>query len=116
MAANELSLWCLTLAAWMSGTFEDKAGKLANMFLRLPEVGTQSALLACLIANYCPASVRAELVAIAYPKHESELASAAAEIGLPLPGFRQMLPESARRIIIRSIDDRLTGGGNIGLI
>jgi serine/threonine protein kinase len=116
MAANELSLWCLTLAAWMSGTFEDKADKLANMFLRLPEVGTQSALLACLIANYCPASVRAELAAIAYPKHEAELASAAAEIGLPLPGFKQMLPESARRIIIRSLDDKLTGGENIGLI
>jgi serine/threonine protein kinase len=116
MAANELSLWCLTLAAWMAGTFQERADKLANMFLRLPEVGALSALLACLIANYCPASVSAELVAIAYPKHEAELASAAAEIGLPLLGFRKMLPESARRIIIRSLDDKLTGGENIGLI
>jgi serine/threonine protein kinase len=115
-AFNERSLWCVTLAAWLSGNFEEKLDTLANAYLRLPRIGVNSAVLACIVATYCRASVRGKLIALAYPDHQVQLTDMAMQIGLRPADFRQALPESAVRIVIRSVDAMVTGGRNNGLI
>lgn len=115
-AFNERSLWCLTLAAWLAGDFKGKLDMLANAYLRLPRTGVNSAVLTCIIANYCRASVRDKLIALAYPDHQAQLTAMAMEIGLRPADFRQALPESAVRIVLRSMDAMVTGGRNNGLL
>jgi hypothetical protein len=111
-AFNERSLWCLALAAWLSGKFEEKLEMLATAYLRLPRTGVNSTVLACIIANYCRASVRDKLIALAYPDHQAQLTAMALEICLRPVDFRKALPESAVRIVLRSIDAMVTGGRN----
>lgn len=113
---DEMSLWCFTLAAWLSGQFETKAESLAQAYLNLQNCGPATALLACAIAALMPGRKQAELHALAYPKFETQLAEAAKDMGLSASDLLRSMPSAAIQMIMRSLDKRVTGGKNIGLI
>jgi tetratricopeptide (TPR) repeat protein len=113
---DEMSLWSLTLAAWLSDDFEQKVNALGKIYPSVKKVGETTALLSCVIATYCPPQLRDALVAMAYPKYEEQLAAIAKETGLASPDWRGNLPPSIIRLVIRSLDARVTGGRHIGSI
>lgn len=113
---DELSLWCFTLAAWLSGQFAARADALARAYLNLRSIGATTALLACTIATFVPAQPREKLRALAYPEFESQLAETAKEMGLAPPDFLHSLSTANIRLIIRSLDALVTGGRSIELI
>ncbi len=113
---DEMSLWCFTLAAWLSGQFEIKAEALAQACLNLQHCGAATALLACVIATLVPKHMQAELRALAFPRFESELAEVAKDMGLSASDLLHSMPRAAIHMTMRSLDVRVTGGKNIGHI
>ncbi|HUZ94407.1 MAG TPA: protein kinase [Edaphobacter sp.] len=113
---DEMSIWCFTLAAWMSGQFETLADSLAQAYLNLQNGGAATALLACVIATLVQGSKQTKLRALAYPQFESQLAEAAKDIGLSTADLLRSMPSPAIHMIMRSLDGRVTGGKNIGHI
>lgn len=100
----------------MSGQFETKAESLAQAYLNLQNCGPATALLACAIAALMPGRKQAKLHALAYPKFETQLAEAAKDMGLSTSDLLRSMPSAAIQMIMRSLDKRVTGGKNIGLI
>jgi len=116
-APDELSLWTVTLAAWLSdGSFVEKANTLGLMYSSAKQIGETTALIACVIAPYCSPELKSRLVAIAYPKYQSELAAMAVGAGFPSVDWREQLPQTLSRLVIRSLDTTVTGGRNLGAI
>jgi hypothetical protein len=116
-APDELSLWTVTLAAWLSdGSFVEKANTLGLMYSSAKQIGETTALIACVIAPYCSPELKSRLVAIAYPKYQSELAAMAVRAGFPSVDWREQLPQTLSRLVIRSLDTTVTGGRNLGAI
>ena len=113
---DEMAIWCFTLAAWLSGQFEIQAETLARAYLNLQNGGAVTALLACVIATLVPGQKQAELRTLAYPKFESELAEVAKDMSLSTSDLLHSMPSAAIHMIMRSLDGRVTGGKNIGLI
>jgi serine/threonine protein kinase len=113
---DEMSLWSLTLAAWLSENFEHKVKTLVKLYSSVSNAGETTALVACVLATYCPERSRGNLLAIAYPKYEGRLASVAKEIGIDSLDWRTALPSSVVRLIFRSLDAIVTGGNNYGTI
>lgn len=113
---DEMSVWCFTLAAWLSGEFVTCAETLAQSYLTLRTKGATTALLACLLTKYAPARRREALHALAYPEFEGELAGMATEIGVTSASLLQSLPDANARLVIRSLDSLVTGGRNSELI
>ncbi len=111
-----MAIWCFTLAAWLSGQFEIQAETLARAYLNLQNGGAVTALLACVIATLVPGQKQAELRTLAYPKFESELAEVAKDMSLSTSDLLHSMPSAAIHMIMRSLDGRVTGGKNIGLI
>jgi hypothetical protein len=113
---DEMSLWSLTLAAWLSENFEHKVKTLVKLYSSVSNAGETTAMVACVLATYCPERSRGNLLAIAYPKYEGRLASVAKEIGIDSLDWRTALPSSVVRLIFRSLDAIVTGGNNYGTI
>jgi serine/threonine protein kinase len=113
---DELSLWCFTLAAWLSGKFEERTDILTRAFSSVTKSEIQTALLACVIATCCSAPLRGRLIELAYPSHEDDLRGIAKDLGLAPESFRQALPHSVLRLVMRSLDVAVTGGKNDGLL
>jgi tetratricopeptide (TPR) repeat protein len=115
-APDEMSLWSLTLAAWLSENFEQRVSAVGKLYLSMNNAGETTALLACIVAKCCSPQVRDNLVKIAYPKYERPLAAIAKETGLQSTDWTGAIPGSVIRLVIRSLDVRVTGGRNIGTI
>lgn len=113
---DEMSVWCFTLAAWLSGEFAARADTLAKAYLALRNRGATTALLACTLAKFVPARRKEELHALAYPEFDSELAGRVNEMGLTAAGSLQSLSEANVRLVVRSLDSLVTGGRNSELI
>lgn len=113
---DEMSLWCFTLAGWLSGKFEKRADTLALAYSGVTKAGMQTALLACVVATCCSVSLRNNLMALAYPAHEDELKALEMEIGTAPGTFRRALPHHEFHLILRSLDVAITGGKNSELV
>jgi len=113
---DELSLWTLTLAAYLSEDFYGKAHLLAKSYLSMKTYGESTALCACVIANICPHMTKESLFKMAYPKFDKPLTCLAGEVGLPSGDWRNPISQSATRLVMRSLDAKVTGGKNNGTI
>lgn len=113
---DEMSVWCFTLAAWLSGEFVACADTLAQAYLELRTKGATTALVACVLTTFVPARRQEALHALAYPAFDSELAGMVTEMGLPSASSLQSLSEANVRLVIRSLDSLVTGGRNSELI
>lgn len=109
-APAEASLLWLTLAAWLSGRFDELATKLAEYYLMLPRLDVQTALCACVVATHCRQPRATKLFDAAYRDSESELNSVAKDLGLQPPTLTPPLHKAVSKTIIRSLDVMLTAG------
>jgi len=108
---DERSLWCLTLAAWLSGNFSERAETLAQTYLNpRVHIGFVTALLACMLAPFVPSARQREVRALCFPRFENELAEASQQMGLERPDLLLSLPIGEIRKIIQSFDELVTGG------
>jgi len=116
-APDETSLWWLTLAAWLSGSFRDYAKDLGKFYLNLPNMTAPTAVYACVVAGSTASAMAKELASVAHRKHEAELSQIARDLGLNPPTFRLPLLVEVCKTVMRSLDGRVTGGkyyGDIG--
>lgn len=115
-ALDEMSLWSLTLAAYLSEDFDGKVSVLAKSYLSMKTYGESTALCACVIANVCSPETRGSLFKMAYPKFDKPLTHLAGKVGLPSGDWRKASSHSVIRLVMRSLDATVTGGKNDGII
>ena len=114
---DERSLWCFTLAAWLSGKFSERAETIAQTYLNpRVQIGYVTALLACMIAPFVAAGRRREIRALCFPRFANELAEVSQQMGLQLPDLLLSLPIGEIRKVIQSFDELVTGGKHRGRI
>jgi serine/threonine protein kinase len=113
---DELSLWTLTLAAYLSEEFSGKVNALAKIYLSMKTYHESTALNACVIASICSREMRDRLFRMAYPTFDKQLAHVAREAALPSGDWRKPISQSVVRLVMRSLDARVTGGKNSGNI
>jgi hypothetical protein len=111
-----MSLWSLTLAAYLSEDFNEKVEALARAYLAMKTYKESTALNACVIANMCLPRTRDSLYRMAYPKFDRQLADLAGNVGLPSGDWRKLSSHSVIRLVMRSLDATVTGGKNNGII
>jgi serine/threonine protein kinase len=114
---DERTLWCLTLTAWLSGKFSERAEAIAQMYLN-PNVHFDhvTALLACMVGPFLQRTKQREMHALCFPRFEAELAEASEQMGLEQPDSLLSLPRGQIRKIIQAFDKLVTGGKYSGLI
>ena len=113
---DEMSLWTLTLAAYLSGNFYERDKTLARLYLSMKTYGESTALCACVIANGCPPEIRESLFRMAYPTFDKQLAYLAEKVGLPSSIWHEPISQSVIRLVMRSLDAQVTGGRYNGTI
>lgn len=109
-APDEVSLFWLTLSAWLSGRFSELAAKLAEYYLMLPRFSAPIALNACVVASYCRDPEAKKLLDRAYRDAEVELNDVARNLGLQPPILKPPLHMAVSKSVIRSLDVWVTGG------
>jgi serine/threonine protein kinase len=111
---DEMSLWTLTLAAYLSEDFGEKVDALAKVYLSMDSYHESTALNACVIANFCSRAARDKLFGMAYPRFEKHLTEVAAKAALPSSDWRKPISQSIVRLVMRSLDATVTGGKHNG--
>lgn len=113
---DEMSLWALTLAAYLAEDFGEKVDVLATVYLSMEKFHESTALNACVIANFCSREARDRLFHMAYPRFDKHLAEVAAKVALPSSDWRKPISQSVVRLVMRSLDATVTGGKHSGII
>jgi len=111
---DEMSLWTLTLAAYLSEDFNDKADTLARVYLSMNTYHGATALNACVLAHFCSRETRDRLFQMAYPRFDKHLAEVATKFALPSSDWRKPISQSVVRLVMRSLDATVTGGKHNG--
>ena len=111
---DEMSLWTLTLAAYLSEDFNDKADTLARVYLSMNTYHGATALNACVLAHLCSRETRDKLFQMAYPRFDKHLTEVATKFALPSSDWRKPISQSVVRLVMRSLDATVTGGKHNG--
>lgn len=110
---DSISLWWLLEAAWLAGQLDRSAQKIGTMFLQLRPTDLGTVLCACLVAAYCSPRLSHQLLDLVDRELIEEIRLVERENGL---AFRPPCSKEAERLIVRSMDQRMTGGRHSGLI
>ena len=107
------SLWWLLEAAWLAGRLEQSEQNIGTMFLALRPTDLATILCGCLVAVYCPPRLSQQLLDLIDRELIEAIGQIERETGLAL---RPPRSKAAERLIVRSMDQRMTGGKHSGLI
>lgn len=115
-SADHAVLWWLTESAWLGEEMTQIAVPLSNCFLAKKPVDVPTILCGCLVAAHVPATLRRQLLSLIDERAAVEIDEIEREMKFPLQGLRPPFNRDAECLIVRSIDQKCTGGKYNGLI